>query len=87
MIFIHFFEFIQLLVEKSSQNWIIVALNSCVNEENVLEISSLFCDIEMMLAKNTDRSLVDSRIIPDLKTMLSRNRIELRRLECSLLEI
>lgn len=63
------------------------AMSLCATADNVLEISSLFYNIEELLSADDKVDLVDNRIVPALKIMTRNTRAELRRLECSLFGI
>ena len=74
-------------MDDNSQQWILNALNSCVTVDNVLEISSLFCDIDELLTTSDEIDLLDPRVVPALRISTRNTRAELRRLECSLFGI
>ena len=78
---------LQLLVEDTSLNWVMLTLDNCVNEDNVLEISSLFCDLGMLIAKNDELNIFEQGIIGSLKNVVVKIRASLRRLECILFDI
>ena len=85
--FIYTFIWLQLLVDNDSREWVLATLNSCVNENNVLDITSFFCDVDIMIANNDQTNIIDSRLMSALKIMTSKTRAQLRRLECVLFEI
>ena len=68
-------------MEKSTIEWIIEMLNECVHEDSVLDLSSLFYELEVFVTVNS-QNLIEAKFVSAFKVASTSIRAELRRLEC-----
>ena len=79
-------EVVELAVEASTVDWILATLSKGVHEENVLEISQFFYEIDLVLAVE-GQSLIDCKLQSAFKKASTSIRAHLRRMECQIFEI